>query len=182
MDFLETVHFPSGPEGTIALLAMFFTVGLLAIAISLRFSLEGRSTLDWTLVPATVEECSLDLCGYGESRKWIVHVRYEYVVGERYFSGQQIALRYSGGSLEEREQALYEKLQSAKIIGIRFDPENPANSMIVNGQTRGAASAMLGGIVCVMVGVIAVLVIFHAPGNAREIAENVVIIEQEIDR
>ena len=77
MDFLETAHFPGGPEGTIAVLAMFFTVGLLAIAISLRFSLEGRSTLNWTLVPATVEDCSIDLYGDGGSKTWIVHVRYD---------------------------------------------------------------------------------------------------------
>ncbi len=117
-------------------ISIFFLVGLGLLSHGVRAFYRGRQALSWPVVEGRLLECSLQENSDGESTTWEVQVRYSYSVEDREFEGKRVAFGYSGSSTREEHQGIYEKLQSGSGVMVRYQPDNPNDSVLAAGFNR----------------------------------------------
>jgi hypothetical protein len=117
-------------------ISIFFLVGFGLLGFGVHSFYRGRQALSWPAVECRLLECRVQENPDSESTTWEVKVRYSYSVAGREFEGKRVAFGYSGSSIREEHQGIYEKLQSGSRVMVRYQPGNPNDSVLAAGFNR----------------------------------------------
>ncbi len=117
-------------------ISIFFLIGFGLLAWGLYSLCCGRQALTWPTTEGRILECNVNKNSDGESTTWQVKVRYSYVVDGREFEGSRVAFGYSGSTAYAEHQSIYEKLQQASRVIVRYKPGDPGNSVLAAGFNR----------------------------------------------
>jgi hypothetical protein len=123
-------------------ISLFFLIGFGLLGWGLYSFYRGRQALTWPTTEGRILECRVQENSDSESTTWQVKVRYSYMVGGREFEGNRVGFGYGGSSTHEEHQGIYEKLQQASRVIVRFEPGNPANSVLAAGFNRSTFLAL----------------------------------------
>ncbi|MEZ5977922.1 MAG: DUF3592 domain-containing protein [Planctomycetota bacterium] len=119
------------------LLGAFSLVGIGILAYGVRSAIRSNAAGSWPTVPGTIEHVALNSSSSDGSTTYNVEVAYTYEVdGERY-AGDCLAFGYGGSSARDEHAGLLEALESANGVDVRYDPEDPATSVLSYGMHRG---------------------------------------------
>jgi hypothetical protein len=121
--------------------SIFFSIGFGWLGYGVYSFYRGRQALSWPTVVGRLLECRLHENpgsdgADSESPTWEVKVRYSYAVAGREFEGKRVAFGYGGSSNQEEHQRIYEKLNSASQVMVRYQPSNPSSSLLAAGFNR----------------------------------------------
>ncbi len=117
-------------------ISVFFLVGFGLLGFGLYSYYRGHQALSWPTVEGRLEACHLKEKSDSDSTTWEVNVRYSYSVAGQEFEGQRLAFGYSASSAHEAHKGIYEKLKSASVVTIRYQPDNPGDSVLAAGFNR----------------------------------------------
>ena len=93
------------------------------------------------------------------------------------FLGDEIAVGYSGSSGRGRERAIFDRVRKARRILVWYDPQDPANSVLVNGESWGPIGGILIGVFEIMMTVAGVLFWCCDRNEAHRIVEGIIVFE-----
>jgi hypothetical protein len=119
------------------LVAVFFAS---ISAILLWSAIDGMAKASraraWPSVPATLKSVELKENTDSDGSTYGVLVDYAYTVGNRTYGGSTLSYGYSASSGQEAHAQIYHKLQNARIVGVRYNPDQPEESTIGYGINR----------------------------------------------
>jgi hypothetical protein len=118
--------------------------------------LAGRDSLDWPSVEGTVLTARAEaLAGTRVGSGWRVHVNYVYEVDQMRFSGERLRFSQRIGDMTQADaQRAMSEFEPDSAIMIRYDPEQPARSVILPGPDRQAWFGLCVGIALCLIAVI----------------------------
>ena len=114
----------------------FFLVGFGLLGAGLYSLFKTKIALSWPEASGSLKSCELVEDSSGESTTWRVRVAYDYSVDGHGYSGDRVAFGYSGSSTREEHEAIYEKLNKAATVRVRYNPSKPEESVLGAGVNR----------------------------------------------
>jgi len=117
-------------------ISIFFLIGFGLLGWGLYSFYRGRQALAWPTTEGRVLDCRVQENPDSDGTTWQVKVRYSYVVDGRVFEGNRVGFGYNGSSTQEEHQGIYEKLQEASRVIVRYEPGNPSNAVLAAGFNR----------------------------------------------
>lgn len=115
---------------------VFASIGV----ILLKSTIDGMATASrassWPTVHATLKSVKLEKDTDSDGSTFEVVVDYGYTVGNRTYSGNTLSFGYAGSSGQEAHARIYRKLQNARTVRVRYNPDNPEQSTIGHGINR----------------------------------------------
>ncbi|MEE4295656.1 MAG: DUF3592 domain-containing protein [Wenzhouxiangella sp.] len=118
--------------------------------------LAGHNSLTWPSVQGTVITARAEpLAGSRVGSGWRVHVNYVYDLDQTRFSGDRLRFSQRIGDMTqaEAELAMTEFVPDSPIE-LRYDPEQPARSVIRPGPDRQAWFGLFVGIILCLIAVV----------------------------
>ena len=117
-------------------ISIFFAVGLWLLGYGISSYVKGKASLTWPQATAQISQCEVEEDSDSDGTTWKVEVSYEYSVGGQNYTGDKVAFGYSGSSTREEHEAIYDKLNNASSVSVRYHPEDPSKSVIAPGFNR----------------------------------------------
>lgn len=90
----------------------------------------------WPETPGTVTNVILKENHDSDGTTYAVNVEYTYSVAGEAYNGSRLAFGYTGSSGREAHNEIYRKLKDAKEVQVRYDPDDPATSVLSYGVHR----------------------------------------------
>lgn len=90
----------------------------------------------WPSVPATLKSVELEENTDSDGSSFKVVVDYAYIVGNRTYGGNTLSFGYGASSGREAHAQVYRKLQNARTVRVRYNPDKPEQSTIGYGINR----------------------------------------------
>lgn len=136
------------------MLLLMLGMGLLSACIVAALAWVAQQSLDnarqnlawaqqspsWPAVPGVILESALAEVSIksGKSRVpgFLARIRYEYVVGKRTFTGKRIFFGYEAQRTPRLAEQLVSRYPRGAGVEIRYNPQNPALSVLEPGHTR----------------------------------------------
>ncbi|WP_394561815.1 DUF3592 domain-containing protein [Aquipseudomonas alcaligenes] len=118
------------------MMAVFAGVGIMLLWSGISSLKKSIDAEDWPTTYAEVQRVELTEDSDSDGTTYKVEVEYSYQVGGQAYSGNIISSGYSGSSGQEPHLQVYEKIKSAKVVEIRYNPKVPEESAIAYGVTR----------------------------------------------
>lgn len=128
-----------GNKGCFKYFWFVFLIGWAFIIFFLYNTYEVNRTKYWTQTEAEVEH--VELISKKGRRKYntFLNLSYKYAVNGTDYTGTRLAKslsRYNQLQKVDKTQQIYQTLDSAKVIHIYFNPQNPAESVVINQFTN----------------------------------------------
>lgn len=124
-------------------ISVFFLIGFGLLGWGLTSLYRGRQALAWPTAEAGLSECRLQEHSDSDGTTWEVIVRYRYGVDGREYEGNRLAFGYAASSAGAEHRAIHEKLQRATRVQVRYDPGNPARSVLAAGFNRSTFTVLV---------------------------------------
>ena len=113
---------------------ILFVIAFVMIGWTAYFVFKAKKALKWPTTEGTMNSCEIkEEVDSENSSRWIVVTDYSYKVFGRTYHGKRIAFNYGSNHPREKQLALYEKLSKAKTVRVRYNPENPSDSVLSYG-------------------------------------------------
>jgi hypothetical protein len=118
-------------------LGLFYAVGIGILGYGLWSALRSRAAGSWPIAKGTFIHRALDeRPGSEGGTMYEVKVEYKYNVWGKDFIGSCLAFGYSASSGQEAHQRIFDALQKAKEVDVRYNPSDPAESTLSFGVHR----------------------------------------------
>lgn len=112
----------------ISLILVFCLLGGLASLVGIVAILKGSVSSNWPYVEGSILHAETTRGG-GSSRPQYFHtVRYTYVVGNKFFTGDRIAFMFDRGTTGNTLQ-----FSAGQRVPVYYDPLNPSSSVLLRG-------------------------------------------------
>jgi hypothetical protein len=126
-------------------LGLFYAVGFAVLGYGLWASKNSLRAANWPTVPGKLTKAELAEKNDGESTTYEVQIAYTYNVAGKDFQGSRLAYGYSASSGSEVHGEILQKLKDAKEIDVRYDPDDPASSVLSYGIHRSIQFLLVFG-------------------------------------
>jgi hypothetical protein len=130
-----------------AFLLVFVVIGLYVTGQAIYWIVQSQRAEAWPTVPATLRNCNLEDITDESLVTYRVAANYSYEVNGRAFDADCIAFGYKGSGIRENEEALRQKLATARTVSVRYDPQNPTQCALVCGINGGEVNQLIFGII-----------------------------------
>jgi hypothetical protein len=128
--------------------SLLYSVGFGAVGWGTFCWFKAHRASGWPLVPGIVHACevkqSLDV---DVGTMYRAQARYSYRVHDQIFQGSRLAFGYSSSQKYGEHAALCDKLGMAESISIRYNPANPAESVLTYGLNPYIVRIILFGLI-----------------------------------
>jgi hypothetical protein len=128
-------------------ISVFYLVGFGMLGYGLWAARRSTQATDWPTAPGTLTRVDLKTNSDGDGTTYQVEVQYTYRVGGDAYTGSRLAFGYTGSGGREAHAAIYEKLKDARSVDVRYDPEDPAASVLSFGIHRSIQLILIFAIV-----------------------------------
>ena len=119
-----------------AFISIFYAVGFGLLGYGLWSAWRSTEAASWPTTDGTVTKTELKENSDGEGTSYQVQVEYSYAVAGNNYHGSRLAFGYAGSSGREAHAEIHEKLKAAKSVTVRYDPADPASSVLSFGVHR----------------------------------------------
>lgn len=158
-------------------ISIFFVVGFALLGYGIHSYHKGRVSRSWPQTVATINRCEIKEDSDSDGTTWKVEVGYSYSVAGSDYSGDRVAFGYSGSSTRAEHRAIYDKIHRAKSVYVRYDPENPASSVIAPGFNRSTFLALAFAITWLLFTTGFTVLWTSASGKDARILEQIHVVE-----
>ncbi len=142
---------------------VFAGIGVFALVRGVVHFRMGKASASWPYVEGQVIAATVDMSVSTDSdgmttRRYTPRVVYSYTISGQQFSGDQINI---GSTWHYPSQARAESklaYQTGQRVNVYYNPENPSQTVLEPGSTRGAWGTLLIGIVFFIAGGIIALI------------------------
>jgi Protein of unknown function (DUF3592) len=121
----------------LVIISPFFIISAIGTVKSIDLFSAAIFAAKWPSVIGKIEEVSwqeYENSGYkNQDISYQVIVKYEYSVNDRTYTNDTIAFAYNGISEIEIDRAIFNKLQEAEAVVVRYDPSNHSRSSLAYG-------------------------------------------------
>lgn len=129
----------SEPVGWTLFIGLWLAAGMGCLGKGTSAMRRARRVRAWPTTAGTLIHSELRrIQPDGEPPLWELQVRYRYRVANQDYQGSGIACGYEPSRSREEHQALLDKLQSARQIMVRYDPNHPGTAMLSSAPSRQA--------------------------------------------
>lgn len=122
--------------GFAAFISLFYAAGFGMLGYSLLSIKRSLEASTWPSVVGTVDSCELASNSGGDGSTYRVKVVYRYRVAGRELTNDKLAFGYAGSNGRDAHQEIFEKLENAKTVEVRYDPTDPQRSVLSFGIHR----------------------------------------------
>lgn len=117
-------------------ISVFYCVGFGLVGYALISVKRSTDAAAWPTVTGALEICRLDSNIDSDGDTHEVKVTYRYTVDGSAFTNDVLAFGYTASSGEEAHQEIFDRLNGASEVQVRYDPANPQNSVLSCGIHR----------------------------------------------
>ncbi len=118
------------------LAAAFALFALWMLYGSISTLMKSWRATSWPTASAEVQSVALEHHSHSRGRTYQVVVTYTYVVDGRTYTGDTIAFGYGGSSAQSEHEQLFQKLGTARLVKVHYNPRQAAESCIVDGVSK----------------------------------------------
>lgn len=122
--------------GVVLAALVFGSIGVMLLWSGIDGMAKATRADAWPSVPATLNSVELKESMDSDGSTFEVVVDYVYRVGGRTYGGDTLSFGYSGSSGQEAHAQIYRKLQNARTVRVRYNPDRPEQSTIAHGLNR----------------------------------------------
>lgn len=126
---------------------LFLLVGLAMLGAAGRSWWKSSQVEGWPVTDGEVIERDLGVDSDSDGTAYRAVVRYRYTVAGRSYESDRIAFGYAGSSGRDAHEAIHAALSRSDRIGVRYNPDDPAESALAYGLNRSTVMLMVFGIV-----------------------------------
>ena len=120
----------------VAFISIFYAVGFGLLGYSVICLKRSTDAAAWPTVPGRLTNCELNCDHDTDGDTFQVQVRYEYAVAGKDLSNDVLAIGYSASSGKSVHQEIFDRLDAADTVQVRYDPADPGNSVLSYGVHR----------------------------------------------
>lgn len=120
----------------IAFISLFYLVGFGLLGFGLYSMQRSTAAGSWPTTAGTLQQASLEEHHDSDGNTYRVEVKYNYKVAGKEYTGDCLAFGYTTSSGREAHEQIHRKLQAAKTLDVRYDPDDPAVSCLSYGVHR----------------------------------------------
>ena len=117
-------------------LSIFYLVGFGMLGYSISSAQKSIQAAQWPSTMGTLSNVSLREKSDSDGSTYEVRVEYSYSVMGQTYTSSRLAFGYTASSGKKQHQEVLQKLQNASIINVRYNPKNPATSVLSFGIHR----------------------------------------------
>ncbi|MBF2054165.1 MAG: DUF3592 domain-containing protein [Candidatus Sericytochromatia bacterium] len=143
---------------------LFFVLGLGMIWFGMQGILTAHASKKWPIAMGTITQSELqESTSSGSSRSRTYHARigYRYQVNQNPYTGTRIAIGDFGSSDPAHAERLVRKYPEGKAVGVRYDPEQAAESLLEPGvKTQAFLLPFMGSMFVLFGGIFWLFVFF----------------------
>lgn len=118
------------------LASVFVLAGLFLLYGALSNILKTHQASSWPTTTAAVTAVALKRSAGSKRPTYQADVRYTYRVSGQSCTGSTLSIGYGGSSDLSAHEALVRKLESARTVEVRYNPNAPAESVLMPGISR----------------------------------------------
>lgn len=118
------------------LASVFVLAGFFFLYGALSNLLKSHRTSSWPTATAALTSVELKRNAASKRTTYEADVRYTYRVGGQSYEGSTLSVGYGGSSDASAHEALVRKLESARTVVVRYNPDAPAESVLIPGISR----------------------------------------------
>ncbi|MDJ1182757.1 DUF3592 domain-containing protein [Roseofilum casamattae] len=159
-------------------LSIFYLVGFGVLWYSINSAQKSIQASQWPSTMGTLEKVSLHENLDDDSSTYEVRVEYRYSVMGQTYTSSRLAFGYTGSSGRKQHQEILKKLQNASVINVRYNPNNPATSVLSFGIHRSIKFLFAFAITWLSFVVGITLIIWIDSQSDRTLLDNIDIIIQ----
>jgi hypothetical protein len=117
--------------GIASLILVCYSLGILLLRAGIRDIRYGRGARTWPETEARLQRCTVDAFPTGgNGLVYRVSVRYTYTLAGLSYTGNNLAIGYTGSNDREAEERVRRKIMGMSKFVIRYHPEKPDISTI----------------------------------------------------
>lgn len=152
---VERLDRPSKPKVAGAISAVVFIgFGLFFAWKGAEAHQQGTASLDWPIAKGNIKDAN-----HYRSRKGSdFNVRYDYSINESHFSGRRVAF----ASMSSDHESWIKRFKPGASVDVYYNPENPAESVLIPGQQESALIISGFGLLFATVGSLPIIFYFRA--------------------
>jgi hypothetical protein len=109
--------------GVILVVVLFGSIGAILLWSGIDAMAKASRAQDWPSVPATLKSVELKENTDSDGSTYGVVVDYAYKVGNRTYRGNTLSFGYSASSGKKAHTQIYRKLQNARTVRVRYNPD-----------------------------------------------------------
>lgn len=118
------------------LASLFVLAGVFLLYGALSNILKTHQASSWPTTTAALTSVELKRSAGSKRPTYQVDVRYTYRVSGQSYTGSTLSIGYGGSSDLPAHEALVRKLESASSVEVRYNPNAPAESVLMPGISR----------------------------------------------
>jgi hypothetical protein len=117
-------------------ISIFYAAGFGMLWHGINSAKQSVEASNWTSVTGTITNLSLRENSDSDGTTYGVEVEYRYSVMGRTYTSSRLAFGYASSSGRQAHQDIFNKLEQASSVKIRYNPQNPAASTLSFGIHR----------------------------------------------
>jgi hypothetical protein len=115
---------------------LFYLVGFAMLGYGIWSAKRSTEAAGWPTAPGILTKVALNENSDSDGATYQVEVEYTYTVAGNAYNGSRLAFGYTASSGRDAHEEISEKLKAAKSVDVRYDPNNPASSVLSFGLHR----------------------------------------------
>jgi Protein of unknown function (DUF3592) len=127
-------------------ISIFYIVGFGMLGFAGRSIYKSKQAEAWPTAEGKITSCNLKENFDSDGNSYQVDVRYTYWAGGQTHEGKKIAFGYSGSSSRQMHKEIAERLQSARVVKVRYNPSKPSEAVLACGINRSTLFTLVFGL------------------------------------
>ena len=136
------------PVDAAGYLAICATVGVLAIIYGLYQRRRLRASAAWNQTLGTIAAAEVVEDNAGDSVQFKLHVRYQYVVDGRHYTGNRVEFGGRQYIRKKKAQAQLERFPVDSSVIVYFNPDKPEDAVLIR-SAPSSRGYLIGGILAI---------------------------------
>lgn len=120
----------------VAFISIFYIAGFGLLGYSIVCLKRSTDAATWPTVMGNLSSCELTRDHDTDGDTWQVTVSYDYTVAGDQLTNDVLAFGYAASSGQDAHQEIYDRLNNAQGVAVRYDPSDPTNSVLSYGVHR----------------------------------------------
>jgi hypothetical protein len=114
----------------ILFISIFYAAGFGMLWSGINLAKQSVEASNWPSVTGTITNLSLRENSDSDGTTYGVEVDYRYSVMGRTYTSSRLAFGYASSSCRQEHQDIFNKLENASSVKVRYNPQNPAISTL----------------------------------------------------